>query len=163
MLTNSGRNFRRRFSDRVPLPPPPSLSLFLSLSHCAGTTRWVKSRARAGPLYFPGPRIKDRVRRLSYARGTFLYASDVPTEINDADFKGRNSMQIAFSRTRVRARAYVAFLPRIVLIKKRGTPVMKNPSLVDRTGGSHIAIRYCSTVTQAARILTTSRYAFALE
>lgn len=65
-------------------------------------------------------------------------------------------MQIASSRTR--ARAFVAFLPRIVLIKKRGIPVMKNPSLVDRTGGSHIAIRlYCSTVTQAARIPACAR------
>lgn len=45
----------------------------------------------------------------------------------------------------------VTFLPRIVLIKKPGgTLVMKNPSFRRIVRISHISIRYCSTVTQAA-------------
>lgn len=59
-------------------------------------------------------------------------------------------------RSRARARAHVdkvsprpvAFLPRIVLIKKPGGNARNEKSVVP-TDRTHISIRYCSTVTQA--------------
>jgi len=61
-------------------------------------------------------------------------------------------MQISHARTRVDkvAPCPVAFLLRIVLIKRGGRP--RNEKSVVPAGNteSHISIRYCSTVTQIA-------------